>query len=141
MKSSCEIYFMKWILIFLFPELLSIHLEILKYYLKQLLIALCKELYFQQCYLKNHPKPRNSQGIYFIFSKYHSLYKQKNISTTQEDIEEAFIQRGILIRNLKRNLKADEYPVTLVTFSLVCNSDRTELLKSGLIISNQKLFR
>ena len=46
-----------------------------------------------------------------------------------EDIEEGFIHRDIPFANRKR--KAGGWPITLITFSLVRNSDRTELLKSG----------
>ena len=79
----------------------------------------------------------------YIFSN--SLYRLKNIlilknpptlfrtlhfvTTTLEDIEEAFIYRDIPIRNLKRCTKADGKAMTLVTFSLVDNSDRSKLLK------------
>ena len=48
-----------------------------------------------------------------------------------EDIDEAFIHREIPIKNRKRNVKADGSPITLMSFSLVCSSDRTEVLKSG----------
>ena len=47
-----------------------------------------------------------------------------------EDIEASFIP-NIPIKNLKTNVKAGGSPITLITFSLVRSSDRTELLKSG----------
>ena len=61
-----------------------------------------------------------------------------NTTTTLEDIEEAFIYRDIPIKNLKRCTKADGTSMTLVTFELVNNSDRSELFKGGLSINNQK---
>ena len=54
-----------------------------------------------------------------------------NISTTSEDIEEAFIYRDIPIKNLKRCMKADGLSMTLVTLNFVNNSDRPALLKGG----------
>ena len=61
-----------------------------------------------------------------------------NISTTLEDIEEAFVYRNIPFKNFKRCIKDGGNPMTLVTLSLVNSSDRTELLKSRLIINNKK---
>ena len=61
-----------------------------------------------------------------------------NTATTLEDIEEAFIYRQITIKNLKRCTKADATAMTLETFASVNNSDRSELLKGGLSINNQK---
>ena len=61
-----------------------------------------------------------------------------NVSTTLEDIVEAFIYRDIPIKSLKKCTEALGTAMTLVTFSLVYNSDRTELLKSGLVINNKK---
>ena len=55
-----------------------------------------------------------------------------------EDIEEAFIYKDIPTKNLKGNVRADGTPTTLVTFSVVNSSDRTELLKSGLVVNNKK---
>ena len=49
-----------------------------------------------------------------------------NLSTTLQNIEEAFIKKSIQIRNLKRNTKADGSPLTLITFTLISSSDRTE---------------
>ena len=54
-----------------------------------------------------------------------------NISTTLEDIEEAFIYRDIPIKNLKRCMKADGLSMSLVTLNFVNNSDRPALLKGG----------
>ena len=54
-----------------------------------------------------------------------------NISTTLEDIKEAFIYRDIPIKNLKRCRKADGSSMTLITFNSVNNSDRPEVLKGG----------
>ena len=64
-----------------------------------------------------------------------------NVSTTLEDIVEAFIYRDIPIKSLKKCTEALGTAMTLVTFSLVNNSDRTELLKSGLVINNKKISR
>ena len=61
-----------------------------------------------------------------------------NVSTTLEGIEEAFIYRDIAIKNLKRCTKADGIEMTVVTFSLINNSDRSELVKGGLVINNKK---
>ena len=61
-----------------------------------------------------------------------------NTTATLEDIEDVFIYRDIQIKNLKRCTKADGATMTLVTFELVNNSDRSELLKGGLSINNQK---
>ena len=69
-----------------------------------------------------------------------TLYLNKiNITTTLKNIEEAFIYKDIPIKNLKRCTKADGSAMTLVTFSLVNNSDRSELVKSGLVINNEKI--
>ena len=73
-----------------------------------------------------------------IFSNSTLCLNEINATTTLEDIEEAFIYRDIPIKNLKRCTKADGTAMTLVTFSLVNNSDRSELLKGGLVINNQK---
>ena len=59
-----------------------------------------------------------------------------NTTTTLEDIEEAFIYRDIPIKNLKRCARADGTAMTLITFELVINADRSILLKNGLLISN-----
>ena len=56
-----------------------------------------------------------------------------SITTTSENIEEAFIYRDVPIKNLKRCTKADGSAMTLITLNLVNNSDRPELL----IINNQ----
>ena len=48
------------------------------------------------------------------------------------------IYSDIPIKNLKRCTKADGSAMTLVTFSSVNNSDRYELVKSGLVINNEK---
>ena len=61
-----------------------------------------------------------------------------NVTTTLEDVEDAFIYRDIPIKNLKSCTKADGSAMTLVTFSLVNSSDMPELLKNGLVINNQK---
>ena len=61
-----------------------------------------------------------------------------NIRTTLEDIEEAFKYRDIPIKISKRCTKADRSAMTLITFLLVNNSDRSELVKSGLVINNEK---
>lgn len=55
-------------------------------------------------------QPHHSQRIYFIFSKYHFLYKnyginKVNISTNLADIEETFIQLEFPIKYLKGILK------------------------------------
>ena len=47
-----------------------------------------------------------------------------NITTTLEDNEEAFIYKDIPIKNFKKCTKVDGSAMTLVTFSLVNNSDR-----------------
>ena len=60
-----------------------------------------------------------------------------NTSTTLEDIEQAFIYRDLPIKNLKRNVKAHASPITLVTFLLVSGSDKTEILKTGLVVKNE----
>ena len=59
-----------------------------------------------------------------------------SITTTLEDIEQAFIYRDIPVQNLKRCTKADGYSMTLITFNLVNNSDRSDLLKGGISINN-----
>ena len=59
-------------------------------------------------------------------------------STTLEDIEQAFIYRDVSIKNLKRNVKAHASPITLVTFLSVSGSDKTEILKTGLVVKNEK---
>ena len=46
------------------------------------------------------------------------------MATTLEDNEEAFIYTDIPIKNLKKCTKVDGSAMTLVTFSLVNNSDR-----------------
>ena len=61
-----------------------------------------------------------------------------NIITILEDIEEAFIYRDIPIKNFKRCTKVDWWAMNLVTFSLINNSDRSEWVKSGLVINNEK---
>ena len=63
-----------------------------------------------------------------------------NTAITLEDIEETFIYRDIPIKNLKRFTKADGPAKTLITFSLVNNSDSSELL-NGLVINNKKKFK
>ena len=55
-----------------------------------------------------------------------------------EDIEEAFIYRYIEIKNLKRKIKVNSAPIIFATFTLGYSSDRTEFLKSGLVINNKK---
>ena len=57
-----------------------------------------------------------------------------NTSTTLEENEEAFIYKDISIKNLKRNLKTDVTPMTLVTFSIFTSSNRAEVLKTGLAV-------
>ena len=64
-----------------------------------------------------------------------------SITTTSEDIEEAFIYRDIPIKNLKICTKVDGSSMTLITFNLVNNSDRPELLKGGGSINNKKAVR
>ena len=58
-----------------------------------------------------------------------------SITTTSEDIEEAFIYRDVPIKNLKRCTKADGSAMTLITLNLVNNSDRPQIVL--LIINNQ----
>ena len=58
-----------------------------------------------------------------------------SITTTSEDIEEAFIYRDVPIKNLKRCTKADGSAMTLITLNLVNNSDRPQI--ELLIINNQ----
>ena len=60
-----------------------------------------------------------------------------SITTTLEDIEEAFIYRDALIKNLKRCRKADGSAMTLIAFKLVNNSDRPELLNGRISTNNQ----
>ena len=72
------------------------------------------------------------------FSNSKLCINKTNKSTNLENTEEAFIDRDIPSKNLKRNVKIDGSPMTLVTFSLVSNSDRNEILRSGLVINNQK---
>ena len=55
-----------------------------------------------------------------------------SITTTLEDIEEAIIYRDVQVKNLKRCTKADWPTMTLLTFNLVNNSDRPELLKGNI---------
>ena len=55
-----------------------------------------------------------------------------SITTTLEDIEEAIIYRDVQVKNLKRYTKADWPTMTLLTFNLVNNSDRPELLKGNI---------
>ena len=61
-----------------------------------------------------------------------------SITTTLEDIEEAFIYRDIPVQNIKRCTKSDGYSMTLIIFNLVNNSDRPDLLKGGISINNKK---
>ena len=61
-----------------------------------------------------------------------------SIATTLEDIEEAFIYRDILIKNLKRHTKVDGSPMTLITFNLVNSSERPGLMRGRLSINNKK---
>ena len=61
-----------------------------------------------------------------------------SITTTLEDIEEAFIYRDTPVQNIKRCTKSDGYSMTLITFNLVNNSDRPDLLKGGISINNKK---
>ena len=55
-----------------------------------------------------------------------------SIATTLEDIEEAIIYRDVQVKNLKRCTKADWPTMTLLTFNLVNNSDKPELLKGNI---------
>ena len=61
-----------------------------------------------------------------------------SITTTLEDIEEAFIFRDIPVKNLRRCTKTDGYSMTLITFNLVNKSDRPDLLKGRISINNKK---
>ena len=92
-----------------------------------------------------------SSAIYRLTNKHITIEESTNnfhnstlcinkvsIATTLEDIEEAFIYRDIPIKNLKRCTKADGSFMTLITFNLVNNLDRPELLKEGLSINNKK---
>ena len=92
-----------------------------------------------------------SSAIYRLTNKHITIEESTNnfhnstlcinkvsIGTTLEDIEEAFIYKDIPIKNLKRCTKADGSSMKLITFNLVNNSDRSELLKGGLSINNQK---
>ena len=100
--NSYGIYPMKLILIFLIPKLRSIHLTMLA---SHLFYAFSNAIYR---IAKN--QPHHSQRIYFIFFKYHFLYKnyginKVNISTNLADIEETFIQLEFPIKYLKGILK------------------------------------
>ena len=55
-----------------------------------------------------------------------------SITTTLEDIEKAIIIGMFPIKNLERCTKADWPAMTLLTFNLVNNSDRPELLKENI---------
>ena len=85
-----------------------------------------------------------SSAIYRLTNKHITIEESTNtfhnctlsinkvsITATLEDIEEAFIHRGVPIKNLKRCTKADGPAMTSITFNLVNNSDRPELLKGG----------
>ena len=60
-----------------------------------------------------------------------------NIATPLENFEEVFIYRDRPIKSLKRCTKADGSAITLATFSLINNSDRSDLVKSGLVINSE----
>ena len=55
-----------------------------------------------------------------------------SITTALEDIEEAIIYSDVQVKNLKRCTKAEWPTMTLLTFNLVNNSDRPELLKGNI---------
>ena len=55
-----------------------------------------------------------------------------SITTALEDIEEAIIYSDAQVKNLKRCTKAEWPTMTLLTFNLVNNSDRPELLKGNI---------
>lgn len=66
-----------------------------------------------------------------------TLYLNKtNLSIALKDIEEAFIHNDIPFKNLKICMKADGTPTTPFNCS-----DRTQPLKSGLVINNKKQYR
>ena len=88
-----------------------------------------------------------SSAIYRLSNKHITIEESTNtfhncsvcinkasITTTLEDIEETFIYRDVSIKNLKRCTKADGSAMILITFNLVDNSDRPELLKGGISI-------
>ena len=92
-----------------------------------------------------------SSAIYGLTNKHITIEESTNdfhnstlcinkvsITTTLEDIEEAFIYRDILIKNLKRYTKADGSPMTLIAFNLVNSSDRPGLMRGRLSINNKK---
>ena len=60
-----------------------------------------------------------------------------NTSTALEDIEEAFIHRDIPIKILKKR-ESRRLVNDISDFLLVSSSYRTQLLKGGLVIKNQK---
>ena len=65
-----------------------------------------------------------------------TLYINKvNAAITLEDIEEAFIYRGMPIKNLKRCTRVDGTAMTLIMFELVNIADRSGLLKNGISIN------
>ena len=85
-----------------------------------------------------------SSAIYRLTNKHITIEESTNtfhnstlsinkvsITTILEDIEEAFIYRSVPIKNLKRCTKADGPAMTSITFNLVNNSNRPELLKWG----------
>ena len=61
-----------------------------------------------------------------------------SISTTLEEVKQAFIQQDISFRNIKTCNEADGSPMTLIAFAVLDSSDRDELLKSGLVIKDQR---
>ena len=92
-----------------------------------------------------------SSAIYRLTNKHITIEESTNnfhnstlcinkvsIATTLEDIEEAFIYRDILIKNLKRHTKVDGSPMTLITFNLVNSSERPGLMRGRLSINNKK---
>ena len=96
-------------------------------------------------YLINHYA--FSSAIYRLTNKHITMEESTNtfhnstlcinkvsITTTLEDIEKAIIYRDIQVKNLKRCAKADWSAMTLITFILVNNSDRPELLKGNINI-------
>ena len=130
-RSSCSTYSMKQILISLFHNPLSAHLTMFKILPKTTSdYLLMNNFAFSNAFYRITKEHITTKKSTHSFSNSIPCLNKINTSTSLEDIEGAFIYRDIPIKNRKRNAKANGLPRTLMTFSLVRSSDRTELLKS-----------
>ena len=122
---------MKYILTSLFHNPLSAHLTMFKILPKTTSdYLLMNNFAFSNAFYgitKEHITIKKSTHS---FSNSILCLNEINTSTSLEDIEENLLTETSQLKTEKKPAKANGLPITLMTFSLVCRSDRTELLKS-----------